>query len=388
MAMLPTQLILRLEGGFGQQGPRGWSINLPAELEPLTDNHRAAHRSPLILLEDDKPLGKGHHLHELIFEEGGGRYSFWNGNLFFPTSDNSDPNSNGRTYSVVRTDADIWERAQAYVANTGEDYYMNGILQVELLKQNGLQPHHNVLEIGCGPLAAGRLLIQRLDADRYVGIEPNLWLIDAARHRFPDAAEMFLSKRPIFLTRTDFDASETGRRFDFILSHSILSHSILTHVAHAQLGQFLAACKKVLQPTGMVVASINFRDRRGARVGDSLHSEWQYPGGSNFAFETVKTVAEAQGLEVEERDTLFARHEPDRDGLVQAQDIAAPSPGTDPRWPVATHRRLARPAHPRRMRQLSPSCRLWRLKLKMLIAAARHLEAALGQAKPGSLGAR
>ena len=63
---------------------------------------------------------------------------------------------------------------------------------------------------------------------------------------------------------------------------------------------------------------------------------------------------------------LFARHEPDRDGLLQAQDAAAPSPERtrDGLW-----RRIgdtARPVHPRRMRQLLPSRRLWRLIVKML----------------------
>ena len=45
---------------------------------------------------------------------------------------------------------------------------------------------------------------------------------------------------------------------------------------------------------------------------------------------------------------------------------AAPSPGTNPRWPVATHRHLARPVHPRGMRQLFPSRRIWRLIVKKL----------------------
>ena len=53
------------------------------------------------LLEDGKPLGPAHALHQSIRDEGGGRYSHWTGNaLIFSTSDNSDPNANGRDYSV------------------------------------------------------------------------------------------------------------------------------------------------------------------------------------------------------------------------------------------------------------------------------------------------
>src|SRR6266478_666393 len=55
---------------------------------------------------------------------------------------------------------------------------------------------------------------------------------------------------------------------------------------------------------------------------------------------------------------LLARHEPDRDGFRQAQDAAPPSPGTNYRRAVATHRSPTRPLHSQRMHQLLPSRRL------------------------------
>ena len=68
----------------------------------LCDDTRHPRRSPLRLLEDGKPLGPAHALHQSISEEGGGRYSHWSDNtLIFSTSDNSDPNANGREYSVA-----------------------------------------------------------------------------------------------------------------------------------------------------------------------------------------------------------------------------------------------------------------------------------------------
>ena len=53
----------------------------------------------------------------------------------------------------------------------------------------------------------------------------------------------------------------------------------------------------------------------------------------------VRAAIEAAGCAVLPAAALFARHEPDRDGLRQAQDAAAPGPGTHPRRPLATHRR-------------------------------------------------
>jgi hypothetical protein len=55
-------------------------------------------RSSLQILEGPVALGPGHRLHRDIRTVGKGRYSHWGNALFFSTSDNSDPRSNGRTY--------------------------------------------------------------------------------------------------------------------------------------------------------------------------------------------------------------------------------------------------------------------------------------------------
>ncbi|MEI6503638.1 MAG: tetratricopeptide repeat protein, partial [Armatimonadota bacterium] len=57
-------------------------------------------KSELVLLEDGKPLGPAHSLHQLIRDEGKGRYSHWGRTgLYFSSSDNSDPLTNGRQYT-------------------------------------------------------------------------------------------------------------------------------------------------------------------------------------------------------------------------------------------------------------------------------------------------
>ena len=56
--------------------------------------------SPVRLLEDGRALGPSNALHDDIGIQGGGRFSFWKGALYFSTSDNSDPRTNGRRYSL------------------------------------------------------------------------------------------------------------------------------------------------------------------------------------------------------------------------------------------------------------------------------------------------
>ena len=57
-------------------------------------------RSRLDLWENGTKLGPRHAGHAEIENEGGGRFSHWEGAVIFSTSDGSDPNLNGRRYSI------------------------------------------------------------------------------------------------------------------------------------------------------------------------------------------------------------------------------------------------------------------------------------------------
>jgi SAM-dependent methyltransferase len=170
-----------------------------------------------------------------------------------------------------------------------------------------------VLEVGCGCLNAGVPVMTYLRRGRYVGIEPNRWLLDAA---FADRRVALLArrKRPMFLTVTDFDATALGRTYDYVLSHSVLSHC-----AHPQLDQFMSNVTRVLRPTGRIVASIRLAE--GNAFGspgtpdkeDSRHDEWQYPDVSWFTLATVQQTAARYGLSAavkpEYTQLLVARRE-------------------------------------------------------------------------------
>jgi hypothetical protein len=130
-----------------------------------------------------------------------------------------------------------------------------------------------------------------LKPGHYAGIEPNLWLLDAVKEGLPDTVSLIEAKRPIFLQVADFDASQTGRVFDFVISHSILSHA-----ACWQYPQLLKAVKKVLAPNGVVLTSLRFYNDNNELAGDSNDQEWVYPGVSFFSWSTVRTGAIQHGL--------------------------------------------------------------------------------------------
>jgi MoaA/NifB/PqqE/SkfB family radical SAM enzyme len=97
-----------LNGPFQHAEGQLWTArNVPAG----GDNERNPFASLFCLYEDDLRLTAAHHAHDSIRLVGGGKYSHWHRRLFFSTSDGSDPNTNGRSYSFdFSLDLDTWER--------------------------------------------------------------------------------------------------------------------------------------------------------------------------------------------------------------------------------------------------------------------------------------
>ena len=91
---------VRLHGPFRQESGFAWQVRLP-DLAHAADTVDAPRRSPVVLLEDGRALWLRHTLHEEIRTQGGGTYSHWGEHLILSTSDNSDPNSNGRSYEIA-----------------------------------------------------------------------------------------------------------------------------------------------------------------------------------------------------------------------------------------------------------------------------------------------
>ncbi|HEU4686225.1 MAG TPA: class I SAM-dependent methyltransferase [Nitrospira sp.] len=88
-----------LQPPFAHKGGYAWVANLEhyADVSDTCDQPR---RSRLMLYEDGVPLGFAHAAHAEIQSHGGSRYSHWGNMVLFSTTDNSNPNENGRHYSV------------------------------------------------------------------------------------------------------------------------------------------------------------------------------------------------------------------------------------------------------------------------------------------------
>ena len=95
--------------------------------------------------------------------------------------------------------------------------------QITFLKEHGLVPSNELLEIGCGPLTGGVPIIDYLQAGDYVGVDVRRSVLDLA---WREVGKTELSaKNPRLICSSSFGSAELdGPMFDFILSFSVLYH--------------------------------------------------------------------------------------------------------------------------------------------------------------------
>jgi SAM-dependent methyltransferase len=125
-----------------------------------------------------------------------------------------------------------------------DEYDVIGAAQFALLYALGLRQDHRLLDVGCGSLRAGRLLIAYLEPGHYFGVEPNTWLVDEAV-KGQVGKDLVDIKRPTFKATDRFDFSGLGE-FDFVLVHGVATNAGPTLVPIV-----LRAVRAALAPRGI-----------------------------------------------------------------------------------------------------------------------------------------
>ena len=89
---------VELRKPFSRIGSSHAFVATEATLHELRDTEEQPYRSPALLCEDNERLFHAHSLHDDIIHRGQGRFSHYGAGVIFAASDNTDPNSNGRSY--------------------------------------------------------------------------------------------------------------------------------------------------------------------------------------------------------------------------------------------------------------------------------------------------
>jgi SAM-dependent methyltransferase len=173
---------------------------------------------------------------------------------------------------------------RAYVGPP-EDYDLIAAMTFNLLTTLGLRQHHSLLDVGCGSLRIGRLLIPYLNRGKYFGLEPHQWLVEAGiKHELGE--EVVQIKRPTFFFTDSPDALMQKRiSFDFALAQSIFSHCGLDLIRG-----WLSATSRSLARDGALVATF-LPDEK-----DSTKTGWVYPECVNYRSATLERAAAEANL--------------------------------------------------------------------------------------------
>ncbi|MEJ5992468.1 class I SAM-dependent methyltransferase [Ramlibacter sp. PS3R-8] len=123
-----------------------------------------------------------------------------------------------------------------------------GRLQLEFLRSQGLQPHHSLLDVGCGALRGGIRFVEFLEPGQYAGLDINQSLINAGYHEL-ELAGLEL-KQARLLVDPEFNVSRFGTQFDFVIAQSVFSHLPVNHICECLLN-----VAKVLKPDGRFFAT-------------------------------------------------------------------------------------------------------------------------------------
>ena len=130
-----------------------------------------------------------------------------------------------------------------------------GERQFEFLVEQGLEPEHQLLDVGCGSLRAGLHFIRYLDAGHYCGIEANDDILRGGHIELRNAG--LVEKRPVLIRDEQFGFGAFQRTFDFALAQSVF-----THLPFNPIVRCLREIERVLVPGGRFYATINETDER------------------------------------------------------------------------------------------------------------------------------
>jgi len=155
-----------------------------------------------------------------------------------------------------------------------------------ILVDLGLKEGHKFLDIGCGSLRVGRVLIPFLRSGNYYGTEIRKQVLDAGiEGEF--GKEILAIKEPHFSYNNDFDLTVFNQKFDYLLAQSVFSHT-----PKSQFRECLQSAEKVMKPGATFLASFSVGTEDYAK---DVWTDYAIP----YRLSTVCSLIEESGLMID-----------------------------------------------------------------------------------------
>ena len=168
-----------------------------------------------------------------------------------------------------------------------------GRLQIEFLTQQGLQPEHRLVDVGCGALRGGIHFTAYLNRGNYFGLDVNPSLIEAGKRELDQAG---LQEKVANLAVSEkFELASFGAHFDYGIAVSLFTHLPMNHIIRC-----MVEVRRTLVPGGKFYATF-FEAPTSGHLEPILHE----PGGIttfldddpfHYSMQDMEFIAELVGL--------------------------------------------------------------------------------------------
>lgn len=154
--------------------------------------------------------------------------------------------------------------------------------QLEYLIRHGLRKESDLLDYGCGALAAGLHFISYLDANKYCGADISSKVLQEGMRRVKDYGLETKQPSLVHIPSGQLDNLK-DRKFDIIWAQSVL-----THMPPEAIEYLFSNIRDLLKKDGKFMA--NFKCASGNRTKHVNFRDWQY------TTDSIEKIANKYGL--------------------------------------------------------------------------------------------